>query len=139
MQVNACARDTKLTTASMSQGLGLQNGLNRRHFSLSTAAPAIEAAPGQQAAPAEAAAADSQPTSTSSAVAGVLRQSCRVAGKTWTFETGRLAGLADGSCLVTVEGTSVLGTAVVDPTPQLEADGVPLQVSYAIGVCAQSG
>jgi polyribonucleotide nucleotidyltransferase len=37
--------------------------------------------------------------------------------------------LAPGSCLVTVDGTSVLGTAVVDPTPQLEADGVPLQVS----------
>jgi hypothetical protein len=60
---------------------------------------------------------------------GAFKQSCKVAGKTWTFETGRLAGLAHGSCLVTVDGTSVLGTAVVEPRPQLEADGVPLQVS----------
>lgn len=60
--------------------------------------------------------------------AGVYQQQCRVAGRQWTFETGRLAKLAHGACLVSVGGTSVLATAVVDPTPQLEADGVPLQV-----------
>jgi polyribonucleotide nucleotidyltransferase len=59
---------------------------------------------------------------------GVHQESCKVAGKTWTFETGRLARLAHGSCVVTVGGTSVLSTAVVDPNPQPEADGVPLQV-----------
>ncbi|KAF6254395.1 hypothetical protein COO60DRAFT_322562 [Scenedesmus sp. NREL 46B-D3] len=61
---------------------------------------------------------------------GVHQQSCKVAGKTWTFETGRLARLAHGSCVVTVGGTSVLSTAVVDPNPQMGADGVPLQVEY---------
>jgi hypothetical protein len=59
---------------------------------------------------------------------GVFTQTCRVAGKPWKFEAGRLASLADGACLVTVGGTSVLSTAVVSPEPQLLADGVPLQV-----------
>lgn len=63
---------------------------------------------------------------------GRLQQHCKVAGRQWTFETGRLARLAHGSCQVTVGGTSVLATAVVDPTPQLEADGVPLQVCTCI-------
>lgn len=98
------------------QGLGLLQ-YGRRAYAANTAA---------HASPEQAAVTDQQgPT-----VAGVLQQSCKVAGKTWTFETGRLAGLAHGSCLVTVGGTSVLGTAVVDPTPQLEADGVPLQVLF---------
>lgn len=59
---------------------------------------------------------------------GVFQQSCVVAGRSWTFETGRLARLAHGSCVVTVGGTSVLSTAVIDATPQPDADGVPLQV-----------
>lgn len=63
---------------------------------------------------------------------GVFQESCKLAGKTWTFETGRLARLAHGSCLVTVGGTSVLSTAVVDPNPQREADGVPLQVGVEL-------
>jgi polyribonucleotide nucleotidyltransferase len=58
----------------------------------------------------------------------VIRQCCQVAGRQWVFETGRLAQLAHSSCLVTVGGTSVLSTVVVDPSPQLAADGVPLQV-----------
>lgn len=98
------------------QGLGLLQ-YGRRAYAANTAADASQ----QQAA-----SADQQ----APAVAGPLQQSCKVAGKTWTFETGRLADLAHGSCLVTVGGTSVLGTAVVDPTPQLEADGVPLQVLF---------
>jgi hypothetical protein len=58
-----------------------------------------------------------------------LRRSCRVGGQLWSFEAGRLAGLAHGACLVTVGGgTSVLSTAVVSAEPQLQADGVPLQV-----------
>jgi hypothetical protein len=102
---------------TFSQGLGLLR-YGRRAYA---AGAAVDASPEQPAAAAK----DRQQQP---AGAGVLQQSCKVAGKTWTFETGRLAGLAHGSCLVTVEGTSVLGTAVVDRTPQLEADGVPLQV-----------
>jgi hypothetical protein len=70
---------------------------------------------------------------------GVHQESCKLAGKTWTFETGRLARLAHGSCLVTVGGTSVLSTAVVDPNPQPEADGVPLQVGGGLAALAVHG
>lgn len=77
---------------------------------------------------ATAAASDGDPVSEQQLPPGVFQQHCKVAGKLWTFETGRLAKLAHGSCVVSVGGTSVLATAVVDPTPQLEADGVPLQV-----------
>jgi hypothetical protein len=102
------------------QKLKLSYGRSKRQLSdIAAATPAAESAT------ASGAAAEQQ-----QAQAGeVLKQTCKVAGRTWTFETGRLAGLAHGSCLVSVDGTSVLGTAVVDPTPQLEADGVPLQVS----------
>jgi polyribonucleotide nucleotidyltransferase len=58
----------------------------------------------------------------------VFRATCRVAGRKWTFETGGLATLAHGACLVSVNSTVVLGTAVYDPTPLPDADGVPLQV-----------
>lgn len=87
---------------------------------------------------ADAAAPHNQDLQQQQQLGGVLRRTCKVAGKTWTFETGRLAGLAHGSCLVTVEGTSVLGTAVVDPTPQPDADGVPLQVrGLFVALCQQ--
>lgn len=39
-----------------------------------------------------------------------------------------MATLAHGACLVSVNSTVVLGTAVYDPTPLPDADGVPLQV-----------
>ena len=113
--------------------------VSSRYHSFSTTAAARDAAAADTAAPAAAdGAADAAQhtqaavSSTAAAASGVLQTSCKVAGRIWTFETGRLAGLAHGSCVVTVEGTSVLGTAVVDPTPQLEADGVPLQVGMAL-------
>ena len=46
------------------------------------------------------------------------------------LESGRLAHLADGSCVASMGSTQVLVTAVcaAEPVPAAEADGPPLQV-----------
>jgi hypothetical protein len=115
---------SNLQTPTLVQGSWISSGFSRRHFS-DDAATAPAADRQQPEATTAAAAATAKGAA---ATAGGFRQTCRVGGKEWTFETGQLAGLAHGSCLVSVEGTTVLGTVVVDATPQLEADGVPLQV-----------
>jgi polyribonucleotide nucleotidyltransferase len=59
-----------------------------------------------------------------------------VEGKAVQFETGRLARLADGSCVVRHGDTTVLATAVYSREQQQPAgaDFVPLQVRAACRV-----
>lgn len=52
------------------------------------------------------------------------------AGKKIVLETGKLAGLADGSITATCEGTVVLATAVVGKEPREGVDFFPLLVDY---------
>jgi polyribonucleotide nucleotidyltransferase len=58
--------------------------------------------------------------------------------KTYRFETGKLARLADGAVLVSVEDTQVLVTAVASSKPKDQLDFFPLTVDveermYAVG------
>lgn len=56
-----------------------------------------------------------------------LRQQASVQGRTWAFETGKLARLAAGSCLVRVADTSVLAAATCQPPPWSRRDAQQLQ------------
>jgi len=58
-----------------------------------------------------------------------ITHSIEVAGRTLTFETGRLAQLADGAVLVRYGDTVVLATVVVNE-PKEEMDYFPLFVEY---------
>lgn len=58
------------------------------------------------------------------------RVSTSLGSSTLSLETGRIAKQADGSVLVQQGGTVVLVAAVYDPTPDPEADIVPLTVDY---------
>ncbi|MGH2829511.1 MAG: polyribonucleotide nucleotidyltransferase, partial [Actinomycetota bacterium] len=51
-----------------------------------------------------------------------------IGGRTFTFESGKLAGLADGAVLVTSGETSVLVTAVASKQPKEQLDFFPLTV-----------
>ena len=53
-----------------------------------------------------------------------------LAGRKLTFETGRVAGLADGAVLVTYGETVLLATAVSSPEPREGIDFFPLTVEY---------
>lgn len=57
-----------------------------------------------------------------------LRQQATVQGSTWAFETGKLARLAAGSCLVRVADTSVLAAATCQPPPWSRRDAQQLQL-----------
>lgn len=48
---------------------------------------------------------------------GALRSEAPFQGRTWAFETGRLARLANGSCLVQAGGTTVLAAATAQAPP----------------------
>lgn len=51
------------------------------------------------------------------------------AGKTFTFDFGKFATLANASCVVTCAGTSVLATVVMSSEPR-DIDFMPLMVNY---------
>lgn len=46
-----------------------------------------------------------------------LRSEAAFQGHTWAFETGKLARLANGACLVQAGGTTVLAAATAQPPP----------------------
>lgn len=61
-----------------------------------------------------------------------------LAGRTLKVETGKMAGLANGSCLVTYGETSILATATASAKPRDGIDFLPLSVDfdekmYAVG------
>jgi polyribonucleotide nucleotidyltransferase len=56
--------------------------------------------------------------------------SIEIGGRTLTLETGRLAGQADGSVLVTYGESALLGTAVSSVEPREGIDFFPLTVEY---------
>ncbi|KAL4458391.1 hypothetical protein ABPG75_013256 [Micractinium tetrahymenae] len=69
-----------------------------------------------------------------------LRQEAAVQGRTWVFETGKLARLAAGSCVVRVADTTVLAAATCQPPPWSRRDAQQLQFEveyreklYAVG------
>lgn len=62
-----------------------------------------------------------------------LRQQAEVQGRTWAFETGKLARLAAGSCLVRVADTSVLAAATCQPPPWSRRDAQQLQFEVGGG------
>jgi hypothetical protein len=57
-----------------------------------------------------------------------LRQEASVRGRPWAFETGKLARLANGSCLVQAGGTTVLAAATSQPPPWSRRDALNLQL-----------
>eukprot|EP00887_Chlorella_sp_A99_P006254 scaffold3.g6254.t1 len=60
-----------------------------------------------------------------------LHQAASVAGQRWVFETGRLARVADGACLVQAGGTTVLAGAVCEAqAPRRDPRGLQLEVDY---------
>lgn len=94
--------------------------------------------PAEQEGLASAAAPPGQPSVQSDAVAGLplgqaLRQQAEVQGRTWAFETGKLARLAAGSCLVRVADTSVLAAATCQPPPWSRRDAQQLQFEVGGG------
>lgn len=62
--------------------------------------------------------------------ADVKQAVTEVGGKQMILETGKLAGLADGSITVQYGDTVVLATCVVSPEPNETADFFPLLVDY---------
>ena len=61
-----------------------------------------------------------------------------VAGRTLRVETGKMAGLANGSCLIQYGETSILATATASAKPRDGIDFLPLSVDfdekmYAVG------
>ena len=56
--------------------------------------------------------------------------SIELAGRTMTFETGKLAGLANGSVLVKYGDTTVLVNATASKEPKDGIDFFPLSVEY---------
>ena len=76
-----------------------------------------------------------QPAAAAAAAGGIaslplgqgLRQEAAFQGQPWVFETGRLARLANGSCLVQAGGTTVLAAATCQPPPWSRRDALSLQ------------
>lgn len=60
----------------------------------------------------------------------MIRMSWPLGGKTITFETGRMAKQADGACLVGIDSTVVLVTAVAAKDKETDSDFFPLTVEY---------
>ncbi len=56
-----------------------------------------------------------------------LRQEASFQGRPWTFETGRMARLANGSCMVQAGGTTVLAATTCQPPPWSRRDALSLQ------------
>lgn len=59
-------------------------------------------------------------------------ESVDIGGHQLQYETGRLARLANGSCVAKYQGTVVLSTAVLDATPVPTEESTPLQVSNIV-------
>jgi polyribonucleotide nucleotidyltransferase len=59
-----------------------------------------------------------------------FREEVEVSGKPLSFETGLLAGLADGAVVVRCGETVVLATAVANMTPREGVDFFPLTIDY---------
>lgn len=62
----------------------------------------------------------------------------KLAGRPLVIETGKMAGLANGSCLVRYGGTAVLSTATASKKPRDGINFLPLSVDfderlYAVG------
>lgn len=73
---------------------------------------------------------------TTDAVAGLpmgqaLRQEASFQGRSWAFETGKLARLANGSCLVQAGGTTVLAAATSQSPPWSRRDSSTLQLDVS--------
>ena len=66
-----------------------------------------------------------------------LHQGCTTGGRQWVFETGRLARLADGACLVRTGDTTVLAGVVCDPQlySRRDAQRLQLEVRCCPGCC----
>lgn len=63
---------------------------------------------------------------------------CDYAGRPLTIEVGKMAGLANGSCLVRYGDTAILATATASAAPRDGIDFLPLSVDfeerlYAVG------
>ena len=61
-----------------------------------------------------------------------------LAGRTLKVETGKMAGLANGSCLISYGETTILATATASAKPRDGIDFLPLSVDfdekmYAVG------
>ncbi|HMR55210.1 MAG TPA: polyribonucleotide nucleotidyltransferase [Candidatus Doudnabacteria bacterium] len=59
-----------------------------------------------------------------------IKSSASVAGQEWKFETGKLAGQANGAVLAQLGDTIVLATAVMSKQPREGMDFFPLLVDY---------
>ena len=53
-----------------------------------------------------------------------------LAGRTLTIETGKMAGLANGSCLVRYGDTCILACATASARPRDGIDYMPLSVDF---------
>lgn len=67
-----------------------------------------------------------------------LRQEASFQGRNWTFETGRMARLANGSCMVQAGGTTVLAAATCQPPPWSRRDALSLQFEVRDRVAARA-
>lgn len=107
--------------------------IGQEEAALATAAAAI---PGQQPMATDAIAA--------LPMGQALRQEALVQGHTWAFETGKLARLANGSCLVQCGNTTVLAAATcqLPPWSRREAQSLQFEVrllSACLKVLVQAG
>jgi hypothetical protein len=66
-----------------------------------------------------------------------LRQEVHVQGQPWTFETGKLARLASGSCMVQCGSTTVLAAATSQPPPWSRRDVLSLQLEVRVALCCK--
>ena len=60
----------------------------------------------------------------------IIKKTVEIGGKTLTFEMGRIAKQAAGSCTVRLGDTVVLATACASSTPREGIDFLPLTVDY---------
>ena len=60
----------------------------------------------------------------------IVRRAVDFGGREFSFEVGRLAGLADGAVLARYGDTMVLATAVSSKAPREGVDFLPLTVDY---------
>src|SRR5205809_2538486 len=60
----------------------------------------------------------------------IVRRAVDIGGREFSFEVGRLAGLADGAVLARYGDTMVLATAVSSKSPREGVDFLPLTVDY---------
>ncbi len=60
----------------------------------------------------------------------IIKKTVEIGGKTLTFEMGRVAKQAAGSCTIRLGDTVVLATACASDTPREGIDFLPLTVDY---------